>query len=230
MPHHQLWPKANAQGQALRLQRAFNDAFPEYPPSLLLSAGTSQNSDSIWLFNSPCWVFSFMNSLVSLLAPVNRLHPLHTVAKGRSAQQCVVQFHLNLLSATIIWCCFCTGKRQRTICPHAYPPQHSRFLKPLSFKISFLLGWGCLASYSYHTWSYSILQRWSLMPDILFFPMRKRRREKQKECSNISSNCQKATKQENPWLLSVWIQRFNILLRPRLRSNSCSIPSISVAE
>ncbi|XP_025007070.2 uncharacterized protein LOC112532558 isoform X1 [Gallus gallus] len=35
-------------------------------------------------------------------APVNRLHPLHTVAKGRSAQQYVVQFHLNLLSATII--------------------------------------------------------------------------------------------------------------------------------
>lgn len=68
------------------------------------------------------------------------------------------------------------------------------------------------------------IEHWTLIPDVLVFSPREKG-EKQKECSKNSLNFQKATKVKDFLALSVWIQRLNIFLRPRLKLNSCSIPS-----
>lgn len=104
MPCLQLRPKVGGQGKALRLQRAFNDTLPESSPSLQPSGGTSQGRDSVWLFNNPRW-----SPLELMWTSCIHDMPWQRVAR-RNGTLCGFIFYLNLLSASTIWCSFCTGR------------------------------------------------------------------------------------------------------------------------
>lgn len=62
--------------------------------------------------------------------------------------------------------------------------------------------------------------------NVTFFVFILNEKKRDGEMERIQPNCQKVTKWENPLLLTVWNERLNIWLNPRLRLNGYSTPWI----
>lgn len=154
MPRLQLWPKVDAQGKEL-----------DYRESLMIqSLKTLPVSDHLEGLPTAEIVSGYFITLAGLLLNSHELLASITFC-GRVAQHndalCGfiwnLTFHLNLLSARTVWCCFCTGRHSKQPIPVLPSTALVIFTTPMSLKTSVSPGWGFLPSQSFRIRSSSIL-------------------------------------------------------------------------